>query len=554
MPIRALLPLFLALAVGFAAGALFTPQWMHTSASMPASPAVSSAKPAGAPVGSRSSDLRSILQDADPLRRTVNLVKYVESVPPGTMADAVDHAPAGDDQTLTLLVARWCELDAAGARAAIPHLKNPHAQYLLAREAYRRLAVEDPDGALQSARQMPSASLRSTAVQAVIDQVASHDPAAALKMYANGETEGNGGLKSIFDHWAQTDLPAATDAVQKLTNPGDRDYMIQTIAFRLQATDPDAALAWLDNLQVSNQDHTRSTVVAQWAQSDPAAAATYVSSLPTFPSSGGYNSIMAQTVASTWARTDPRAACAWAQKLSGDNKQAALQSAMVAWGRDDPHAVAALWSQLDSDPKTQSFLVPCVASALTKADPQTALLWAGQITSGPLRESALQSVLSGWAQTDPAAAAAYLPNLTDDRSRKAATQQVADHWAAKDPANAARWITTLPESPDKGLVLVSLVNSWTHSDPTSASAWLMQLPAGQNRDLAVRAFSDDVFATDPDAALQWASNVGDASERAGQVRNIATRWMNEDPAGASAAIQRSSLPPDQKAQLLSHLK
>ena len=555
MPTRTLLPLLLALAVGFAAGALFTPEWTH-SASSPAmaSPAAVSAKPAVSSSASNPNGLGAILQDADPLHRTENLVKYVESISPDAMTDAVDHAPSGDDQALTLLTARWSEIDPAGAQAAIPHLKNPHAQYLLTKAVFGKLAANDPDGALQSARQRPTASQRSTAVQAVIEQVAARDPVAALKMYTNGETEGNGGLKAIFDQWAQHDLPGATEAVQKLTNPGDRDYMIQTIAFRLQNTDPAAALAWLDNLQIPNQDHTRSSVVTQWAQFDPAAAASYVSNLPAFPSSGGYNSIMAQTVASMWARTDPRAASSWAQTLSGENKHAALQSVLIAWGRDDPHAVAAFWSQLGSDPKTQSFLVPCVATALTKADPQGALQWAGQVAPGPLEESALQSVISVWAQNDPAAAAAYLPNLSDDSVRKTATTQVADQWAAKDPANAARWIATLPESPDKGRVLVGLINSWTKSDPTSASAWLVQMPMGQNRDPAVRAFSDDVFPTDPDAALQWASAVSNTAARAQQINNIVTRWMNQDPAGAGAAIQRSSLTADEKSRFLSQMK
>jgi len=76
------------------------------------------------------------------------------------------------------------------------------------------------------------------------------------------------------------------------------------------------------------------------------------------------------------------------------------------------------------------------------------------------------------------------------------------------------------------------------------------LSSGSPRDAAVTSFSNKVVGTDPEGAEQWAESISDPKARQTQVTNLLQKWMQTDPASASAAVQKSSLPTDVKNQLL----
>ena len=78
----------------------------------------------------------------------------------------------------------------------------------------------------------------------------------------------------------------------------------------------------------------------------------------------------------------------------------------------------------------------------------------------------------------------------------------------------------------------------------------MQLPADSAKDAAIVSFSNQLMEDDPQDACQWAESIGNSDQRQSTVINLFSRWMQTDPASASAAVQSSNLSVDQKNNLL----
>ncbi len=78
----------------------------------------------------------------------------------------------------------------------------------------------------------------------------------------------------------------------------------------------------------------------------------------------------------------------------------------------------------------------------------------------------------------------------------------------------------------------------------------MQLGAGTAKDLAIASFSRQLENDDPADAYSWSESIGDAGQRASVVDSVLSRWMQQDPGSAAAAVQKSSLSDERKNQLL----
>lgn len=61
-------------------------------------------------------------------------------------------------------------------------------------------------------------------------------------------------------------------------------------------------------------------------------------------------------------------------------------------------------------------------------------------------------------------------------------------------------------------------------------------PDSSDRDLALAGFTRALARTDPPAALEWLKSVPDATVRVGAMKNIAVRWLMNDPEKAEAWI------------------
>jgi hypothetical protein len=525
-----------------------------TSLAAPTSGATASSADA-AMISPTADSLDSILNDPDPTDRANKLQAYVQAIPADKFAvtaiDLCGKLPMDEVQAvLPPLVVRWVQTDPNGARAAIATIPDPRVQYLLAQYVFADLAASDPATALQQAGQLPTLALRDIADAAVVQEVAKHDPATALKLYNEANLSGPA-LGSIFMEWADRDLSQATQALVSLPHGDDRTNVVRFIAHRLLEKDPAAAIAWLDGLPPGLGDPmSRQMIMGRWGQVDPKAASEYISQVrDALPPENLRQLDFALSI--SWAQKDPKSAAAWAFTLPKQERADAVQVAMSSWARTDPKSAAAFLISAGLDDSTEGSAAAGLVTEWMKSDPQAAMNWVnGLPPDSSAHTFATNAATQGMVKQSPAKAASYVAVMPDGPNKWNAIGQIAGQWSKDDPAAAAQWVANLPDCPPKQFSLQMIAGQWATSDPEKASAWLMQLPGGANRDEAVQAFSSAVFHTDPNAALQWAQSISDSDAHQTQVESILRHWMASDPDKAQIAIKNSSLTDDEKNDLL----
>jgi hypothetical protein len=153
------------------------------------------------------------------------------------------------------------------------------------------------------------------------------------------------------------------------------------------------------------------------AQNDPAAAASYVATLPEGkPQNSGAASVINQ-----WTSTDPAAASQWAAGFKGEAREQALDAVIQRWASNDPEASARWLSELPND-----------------AAKQTAInTYLGQLT-----------------YQYPSHAATVVEGMTDESQRHSSISRIFHAWWPRDPGAAEQWLgtTSLPKEQIRGLV------------------------------------------------------------------------------------------------------
>jgi hypothetical protein len=76
------------------------------------------------------------------------------------------------------------------------------------------------------------------------------------------------------------------------------------------------------------------------------------------------------------------------------------------------------------------------------------------------------------------------------------------------------------------------------------------LSPSPERDAAVATLVSAQAQSDPATAFQWASTIGNDESRNEQLLSVVVQWTKSNPDAASAAVQNSSLPADQRATLI----
>jgi hypothetical protein len=541
MKLPAILLLVLTLGVGIAVGAYIAPHVEHlgavfesapdksigllpgngdASSPVTTSPSTTETLP---PPGSAKSDLSSLLNETNYYRQTEGLLAYAESIPPEKIPNAIEvieKSPSGDgkDMALSLVIGRWVEIDPKGAQDAIATIQDEGARHFLISGVYNILAAKDPTGTLDLARQLPSKQDRDDAMLAVVEQVARQDPAQALAVYQGLTPLPGRPYEFIFTHWMDKDLDQATQAVLQLPHADNRYYAIRDMAIHLVGKDPSLALQWVEQLPPGDaQNNARKYLVSYVTGRDPQRAANYIDSLQQIPPD--IEMSLVQSVMGSWSQSDPKSATLWAESLpSSQSRLNALNIGLCTWARSDPRAALAFLNTLPPDVRAQNSICQGIASVWAQSDPQAALAWVNQLPDGTTKENSLRSVIYQWAVNDPAKAAVYTQSLPDGPMRNDAIHVIAGDWAQKDAAGA--------------------------------SAWLTQLPSGSTRDAAIICFCDQDVTNDPNGAYQWAESISNVDDRQRKVANILQRWMQKDPANASIAVRKSSLPPEQQNALL----
>ena len=141
--------------------------------------------------------------------------------------------------------------------------------------------------------------------------------------------------------------PAATAYVAALAPGKTKDQVAGAIARQLARSDPQTALAWVQELpDDGTRQNSLETVLTEWSETDPKAAAEFA-----VQNSSGRDTLenLIAAISYQWAQTNPAAALAWTQDLSDPAVRDAILPSMVsAAAEDNPSAtdrddIASFW-------------------------------------------------------------------------------------------------------------------------------------------------------------------------------------------------------------------
>lgn len=475
-------------------------------------------------------------------------------------------------------------------------------------------AEANPDAALRAL--LTPAGLKLATAYGVIQRLAERDPDKALQwLQSTGGRAGmNNGWAAVSAACAAKDTALALSVVQSAPFAA-RSQGMDTIARTLAGKDPQAALAWRNELSpelrrlVSSQ-----TIFEKWGETDPAAA------LAAWKANDPESIHNNYQLAATWARRDPAGALRWATENPAFDNAGYFVSLGIAWlGAEDPQrALAILGSVKNPDQGTGAF--NGIASAWAAKDFPSALTWARTLTDGrgkneafaglasaadqlpeaerralaaeigphsassflllwrmepaeatprfaslppDQRLSAWQSMSSNLIRESPAEAAAFaalLPNepasgsdsFSSGSTLSQAASMVATSWAQRDPVAAAAWVSSLPAGEAQTWAASNLVGSWSRHDLDGAVAWTQNLIPGPAKDKALQQLGATAASGgDPAAAMRWVASVENAQQREQAIRQRYAAWSASDPAAARSAVDALVVSTDEKQRILS---
>ncbi len=523
-------------------------------------------------------DVSSISQERDSYRQAKEINDYVNSLRPEDLPRAVHElglrSDAAAHPTLLALIGRWAEVDPQGALARM-HKKGSRVELvLLALDVYGPLAARNPDEALRQARQLPAGQPREYAMMAIVKQVTKDDPVKALEIV---EKVGSNQLlaefsPAIFAQWGAKDIDKATQAALQLPDPKERNQYIQTMANALAQKDPQAAVAWLNQIPAGPaHESAQNGVISTWGYLDPQAAIAWAKNLPDATTR---NTLLAGML-SSWSNKDLKGALAEALQFpNGEQKNGLIQGMAVNLAQTDiPGALAAMETLPPS--KIKNATRESIISSWIGKDPKAAMDYLNSsVPNGPEKAAILQHILEPLVHIDPKAALVVVQSLSSARKRNDTMTEILTNWTQRDVNAAKAYIETLPEGSVKNRVMFPLIShlassgdissavdmtsklgpgqvkndaqisvafAWARKDLPAATAYGMELPAGNTRNSFLASVADQLSRANPSGMDEWLKKLPDAESLDQVVTHIAPRWVADNMASAKAYAM--SMPP-----------
>lgn len=331
-----------------------------------------------------------------------------------------------------------------------------------------------------------------------------------------------------------------------------RNEFLHRLANHWAGRNPEAAVAWANELQGSDRRHALESALHRWFGEDPAAASNYVTQMP----ASEQNLHLVHALAYQWAERDQAAAMEWAWAQTNPAKRERSMGGVVSsWSNTEPEAAAEFAASIESQFERNRVL-DVAARRWASKDTVQALEWAGGLP-GADRQRATHAILREVAESDPSLAGAIYQNLTAalpaetlTREYRHMAQEIASIWSSSNPREAAVWAVQLPEPGElRRSAVASVVDHWLQIDPVTAGEWILQISEGRTRDAATERVVHKTMQSDPAFAFQWASNLGDQGNRTGLMREVLNRWKASDPVSAQAALSAANISSEQRSEL-----
>lgn len=185
---------------------------------------------------------------------------------------------------------------------------------------------------------------------------------------------------------------------------------------------------------------------------------------------------------------------------SGSEKENARKRAIAA------PKPAELLPTLVANTSAAESLDPFIREARERAkeDPEAAMQWLQEQSTGAERLRGMLEVVALWAAKDSETALFWLESNAQGIARLETLNSGVELWAQRDPKAAAGWIDGMANDGSKIAAAKSLASTWAKSNPEEASKWVLSLPFDGVRYEATSALTLSWMKTDPESALTWA--------------------------------------------------
>ncbi len=499
--------------------------------------------------------------------------------------------------TWKLVLARWLELDPAGALALEERLDQPRIRGF----CYRTWIHLDYDAALAAAL-----SETEPPYKEILSEVVKRDLALAKSWYEENPRL----LHPFMTAWAKSDPDAAIASLDQL-EPQTRDLALRYVIKAIASSNKARALQLVDDIGSTNRRyHTTVDVVSEWLLEDVTAAGSFIQELP----SGKAKAELFTEWVKLKAQDDPQGTWDWARRLpSGSERHQAIGLAAERLAGSDPDKLLALfdevgWKYAMKSPEELSNLrhasggsrrpgglsrsVDIALQALAKENPRAAL---AKLAPLPGQDDLLDEVDVGqlgmlefighqWFQQSPVEALEWISRSPDiihaenlatgmlsraSEENLKATEQfllsseptlatpylsraLIEHRAKEDPIATleltnqldARGVFNVEDSQTLGVHAYSAIaRSWLQIDSMAMSEWAGNLESGPHKDAAVNALITHLSngdAPDYEAAFHWAQQISEtSSNRDYQIKRTWSEWHRRDPQAAEEALQNS---------------
>ncbi len=396
-------------------------------------------------------------------------------------------------------------MDAAAITALAGELSNTASGWtdprsgILLQLAYGKLAELEPAKALEAAMKTKDMWSRVTATNAVLEQMARTNPAAAVA------------------------------AAEKFPPGFLRRGLVANLASTLAQTDGPAAVAILQRMKVPPNDWAWSQLYGSWAIHDPASAAAQ---LLTMPRRAALNNV--DSLAAAWAKRDPSAAMSWAQGLTDPAlRSSALRNTISTIAQSDPARATALAMARPAGERRN--LMTGIAGSMADTDGPGAIAWAQGLTDPGERQRCLAAVASSSGSSDISTAQTAAMLLPPGAVRNETLQDVARMLGWNDPQAGKDWLLTLKPN-EQALVMRGIVGPLAEVDEEAAEKLASGLPPSGDNGWAWRNIASGKALKDPQAALTWSGTLETEQARLAATASIFEQWASHSPDNAATAL------------------
>jgi hypothetical protein len=486
------------------------------------------------------SGIMSAVAEKDPLLRAYQLRGLVNSLNSEQLAIMFERALHVDDRDrrsalLVPLLARWAEIDAAGAKAAVqPYRARARAVWrvdwrspeIAVNEAWAKAL---PESALAEAAAAPDAWWALTSAQSSLDALANGDPAKKLaelsKMPASKFRDGlcSDALRAL----AEKDYAAAEAQLDLVSDPRKRSQL-------------------------------QTDILGKLAERDATAAMDRMIALATTLAGGQPALRLVNKVLRAAAKQSGPDALAAIDRLPEELRPQARNAALIGWAGQ--HPVEALdWAATNNvnirEIKATAFFNDFEGAGWNSlimtafdSDREKTMTWLRSQPPSTERDSLLMAGL--WSGSTEQRLAIYA-ELTPE-SRKKAVSNVIDSTSGRTSVSEMDgWVKGLPAGPERMTGVQALASLQVLNTPERADSIAEEWPAGPERDAAFRGIAIATSHSDHLRGLEFARRITNPNARANAVAQIASSWLYQNEAAARSWISTTSeLTADDKRVLI----